>query len=1600
MLKKAAKIILFSLLGLLLLVGVGMFWLQTSSGQQWLTKQVVGFLQKKIPTRTDIAKVRFKFPDWVEIGGIYVEDLQKDTLLAANRVYVGLDMWALTRGEISLDEIVLDDVSLNVRRTLPDTVFNFDFIVKAFADPNAPPDTIASAPIEMQLEALQLNRIKLRYRDMVVGTDADVWLKKSRIEFSAFNPTRNLYHLKNTNLQTAQITVRQYQPLKKKVAAEVPISSSPSADSLDLKLGFLSLKDYDIRYTNDTERQRVKLIVGEISTHFDDVFLDKIRVGIPSLQILNTDVAFQSPDFSTEIQNFNFRLEDFLFTPNRTLGKLKTLNFREKRGFVLQQFQTDFLYAQNQAALQNLFVKTNHSVLRERAVLRYTSPDQFSKDLGNVSLDLLLKNSQIGFQDVLTWLPSLRQTPPFDQNPNATLLLDGSLSGKINDLRINTFKAQTLQNTRLALNGRIVGLPDVEKMRLDLKIDDLGSSQADLGKILPKNTWPETVAMPAYLKMTGLVNGDLNHLFLNTHLESPWGKADFEVHLKNFYAAKNQAYDGKLTLQSFDAGQWLKQPSDQLGKISLMTTFSGQGIDPKTLLAQFDGRIEQADVRGYAYQNLDLAGTYENQIAQLNANISDPNIKLALRLHADLHNQYPSLIADADVQALQLKPLHLYEEDLSIAGQIKANFASTDPKNPLGMLTINNGNVRLNANEQSLENISLQLFNQNQQRVAQWISPFLRVDLKGQFEYNRLADIFIGEISRYFALPDLTYQPVDSLYNITIEAQAKHHPLLQMFVPGFTQLANTRLSMVLNNQNDTTLQARLILPKVEYDSIVVEKMDFGILGVENQASYIGYVDEILFAPTKLQRAMLNGTIANNVVDFNLALRDSMFRIQHRLAGNLAAIDSNYRLGFHPQNILLNYRAWQADPRGFVQFGKSGLLVSNVQLTQNQQRLSVNTPTQTPNAPIQVEMDSLRLGALATLLADSLQISGVMAGRVLLQNYTQEQPLFTGNLTVNELVYERVELGNLSVNANNESANIITAEASLRSRFNDIRLAGKYLVKEKNPLDFKLDMRRLHAPMIEPFSEGQLRRVRGALNGVATIKGSTDKPQIEGEIGFDSLAFNVTQLGATYRIHQSRLRFDQSSLVLRNFVVRDTLNQPLEINGKVNFNNLPKYDYDLTIAAKDFTVLNASRKDNELFYGKGVVDANLHVAGTDSKPFVDGAIKLKQGSDITIVLPDDEVGQTNTEGVVEFINRSDTVETENETPKTEPLNFASEISLNLEADDRSQLTIIVDELNGDNLKVKGNAQLNAGILPNGEPYIIGLYELSQGSYDITFEIFKRSFVIQKGSRLLFAGDPMKADVNITAVYPIMAELPANVSGSERANNAKIPFNVLLRMSGNLSSPIIEFEVEVDGSKVSAAQKNELENIAFLSSLRKQAGSQNYDPAQANRQVFSLLLLNRFWEERASESVAGGFNAEGIARQSASKLFSDQLNMLASDLIKGVKLDFDLNSTAVATQRGNVGQTDLSVGLSKGFLNDRLTVSVGSNFEIEKGARTAQSAEIIDNVSVNYSLTPDGRYAVRAYRKNQFQTVLEGFIVETGVSFAVVLDYETLREFFKK
>ena len=861
-------------------------------------------------------------------------------------------------------------------------------------------------------------------------------------------------------------------------------------------------------------------------------------------------------------------------------------------------------------------------------------------------------------------------------------------------------------------------------------------------------------------------------------------------------------------------------------------------------------------------------------------------------------------------------------------------------------------------------------------------------------------------------MPDIAYKPVTSPYNLTMDIKLVKHPLIQAFVPGLTRLDTTQLLATFDSQADTIFRANLTMPYLEYDTIKVKNVKLKMAGNATKLLYSGGLDGLVLTGFQVRKTNLSGDVSNNIASFKATFKDSLDKDRHAVAGLLQSVNNQYRIKFRKNGLFLNYTPWKVDSTGFIDYGKTGLLIRNFNISRGQQRLSVNSTTNTPNGPINVTTDSLDIQNFVTLFSpDSTLASGKIDGKILLSNY-MTTPSFTGDVAIKNFRFQKIAIGDLDVNVFNETATKITAKATLVSQNNDLSLSGNYYLKTKNSLDLNLIINKLGAETVEAFSFGQLRRAKGMLSGKASIKGSTTSPQLVGNLSFDKVAFDVSQLGSRYLIDKQNLIFEGQTIRLNQFTVSDTLNQPLKVNGTVILTNIPFVKYDLTVDAKNFMVLNSTRKDNDFFYGTGFVDANLTLQGISEKAKIEGDIKLRENSKISIIVPSlDDV--SSSEGVVVFVNRKnppkDSIKKDSSNTDIFVNNFVSEINLDIVADDKSELTIVVDEINGDNLVVKGNARLNAGVNANGQSFIFGTYDLTEGNYGLTYEVLKRQFLIQKGSNIIWTGDPTNADVNITAIYRT-STAPIDLMTNETNANQdiyrqKMNFDVLLTMQGKLSKPAPSFKIQVSKEQNLTVSQDVIKNVqAKLEILNN--GSNNGDKANIDKQVFALLILNRFFSDKSSDffsssSGGGGVNAEAIARQSVSKLLSSQLDQLASDLIKGVNLNVNLSSSQDYFNGETAKRTDLSLGLSKAFFNDKIEVKVGRNFELENTSKiTRNPSEVFDNVTVNYKLTSDGRYIFKAFRKNQFQSVLEGFIVETGIGFTVTMDYGKFNEIFAK
>ncbi len=1383
------------------------------------------------------------------------------------------------------------------------------------------------------------------------------------------------------------------------------------------------------------------------------------RVVLSQVKLINNRIRFDNQNAPVQpkgldsghldLRGLSLTGQSLRYAPDGLSGRFRNGKVREKSGLNVEQLAGDMLFTNRLTSARNLLFQTAlpngevGTLLRNQVVVRYDSVGQLGRladpsvagrtAAARVRFGIDLRQCRLAVYDVLLLAPFAAQIPPFTTIKTGVIRASVRANGTMAALDVPVFEVDVLTGTRIRANGRFTNLTDPNRLGADLTVTEMTTNRVDITQLAPPGTLPNTIDLPPSLRVAGRFRGRLNDLAVQAQAQSDWGSAGFSGKLAGFVAGHGQTYVGMANLTDFDAGKWLKNPK-QLGPISGRVNVNGTGLDPNTLRTSFRLDVDEARVNGYRYQQLNANGQLANGILTLNGNSADPNARLTLNTRVNLNpagrsasgqqTTFPAVSGQVSLQRLDLQKLGFYADPLELKGNLNLALTSTDPARPEGSVRVLGAVLRLHGQNYPIDSLFLSARTRQGHRSVTVQAPSAQVQFDGQFDYTKLYDIVAGEVSRYVTIPDLKYTKIPPPYGFQIRATFYQTPLLQAFVPALTRLDTLRMAGYFDTTQDTTLALTLTGGTIVYDTSTVNQPNLTLRGMANQLFVRGQIGSAEAAGYSLGLTTLTGTAANNKFDFRMMSKDSVNRDRFGMVGQVRTVGSAYQLRLAQTGLLTNYTAWQADTSGYMQYGPTGILANNFTIgtdfgQPNAQTITISSTETYANSPIRITTHRVSLGFLSKMAGqDTTLASGQLNGTVVLRDYATGTPVgsklsFFGSFFVDSLLVMRQPIGNIACQFTNADAGKVGVNVELAGPDNSATLAGFYNPKNtKQALDFQVNLKRLDARTIEAFSFGELRRAKGKLTGQFSLAGAVAEPKIDGSMAFDSVAFNVRQLNATYRIDQELIRFNAPTLRFDNFAVRDSLNNTLTTSGTVTLTNLPNAAYDLRVSATGFQVLNATRRDNDYAYGKARVSAKVHIQGSGTSLSILGDVKLEDNSQITLVLPDQAATVNSARDVVTFINHKDTLAVANYLIRTKPDSLRrpslaklanANISLNVEATDKSELTIVLDELNGDNLRARGNARFNVGLDAAGNLTVLGRYDITEGVYALTYEILKRQFQLQPGGSITFSGDPLKADIDITAVYKTSA-LPGpliNNESSGTTTNQKLPFNVELNISGNLAAPALKFDITQPKSTDLFGERSGTQQL-----VEQKLIVNRQDQAEMNKQVFGLLLLNSFVPSNISDAFSSGLggSAESLARSSVSQILSQQLERFASNLLKGVNVNFNLQSSGANASTGSASRTDLNVGLSKSFLNGRLSVSVGRNFALENSTTVSRNpADVFDNISLNYTLSRDGRYALRAYRRNNAQSdqaIVDGYITETGVGFVITIDYNTLQELISK
>jgi hypothetical protein len=288
-------------------------------------------------------------------------------------------------------------------------------------------------------------------------------------------------------------------------------------------------------------------------------------------------------------------------------------------------------------------------------------------------------------------------------------------------------------------------------------------------------------------------------------------------------------------------------------------------------------------------------------------------------------------------------------------------------------------------------------------------------------------------------------------------------------------------------------------------------------------------------------------------------------------------------------------------------------------------------------------------------------------------------------------------------------------------------------------------------------------------------------------------------------------------------------------------------------------------------------------------------------------------------------------------------------------------------------------------------LAGRYTMSGGHYEMSlYNLVKRRFEIAEGSRITWAGDPFDATLNVSAIYRVETS-PSSLMATQGAGNdqfkRELPFLVYLNVDGELMQPKLSFGLQMPKEEQGAVGGRVYGRLQQL----------NSQEAELNKQVFSLLVLNRFYPTSGSAGDSGGNLA--IARDNLNQALADQLNMFSEKLLGdvGIELNFGVDSYtdyqgSTATQR-----TQVDIEAQKRLLDDRLIVSVGSEVGVQGGNRPGEEASpLIGNVSIEYLLTENGRFRLKGFRRNEFENVIDGQLIVSGIAFIFTREFNEFQE----
>jgi hypothetical protein len=349
-----------------------------------------------------------------------------------------------------------------------------------------------------------------------------------------------------------------------------------------------------------------------------------------------------------------------------------------------------------------------------------------------------------------------------------------------------------------------------------------------------------------------------------------------------------------------------------------------------------------------------------------------------------------------------------------------------------------------------------------------------------------------------------------------------------------------------------------------------------------------------------------------------------------------------------------------------------------------------------------------------------------------------------------------------------------------------------------------------------------------------------------------------------------------------------------------------------------------------------------------------------------------------------------------------------IDLDIKANNKVTVSVILDELTGDIIEATGNGRLLIKVPALGDVIMNGRYNVEQGNYNFNFQsLVKKPFELlpEQNSYIEWKGNPYDASINITARYTAK-----NVNISDLISTSGFLLDpsvqgyrgdvyVIADLIGKLSQPQINFRL--DFPQGSAIRSND----NFNRLLAKMESDEN----EMLKQVTWLIVFGSFAPYGELSGNPTFVQSTGI--NTISNKIAGYLNGAISDFLYKLtgdkSLHFDVGAKTYSsyslngTSSGNtLDRTAVELKLNKSLLNNKIIVTFGGDLDFNvSGAAAATSSNFqwLPDISVQIVLSKDRKLRAIIFNHSSLgasNTGTVGRVTRQGVSISYTKDFDRI------